>query len=98
MEYLPFRSTEVSFPFEGYLRNSSYLDRKIFAASYFEDMVYGACNKIKIEDFINRTIPYMAYSDRGSSYIPVQNIMILSMRLQQIRKVRFLQQLLLQSR
>lgn len=75
MEYLPFRSTEVSFPFEGYLRNSSYLDRKIFAASYFEDMVYGACNKIKIEDFINRTIPYMAYSDRGSSYIPVQNIM-----------------------
>lgn len=59
-EYVPFRVTEVSLPFEGYLRNARYIDRKIFSASYFEDMVYGACDQIKIEDFINQTIPYMA--------------------------------------
>ena len=74
IEYVPFRTMEVSFPFEGYLRNSSYLDRKVFAASYFEDMVYGANDKIKIEDFINQTIPYMAQGE-NRDYIPIQSVL-----------------------
>lgn len=52
LEYLPFRYTESSMPFEGYLRNAKRIDVKIFAASYFEDFVYGASEKINIEQFI----------------------------------------------
>lgn len=51
-EYIPFRHTESSMPFEGYLRNGKRIDVKIFAASYFEDFVYGASEKINIEQFI----------------------------------------------
>lgn len=36
-----FRYTESSMLFEGYLKNSKEIDRKIFAASDFEDFVYG---------------------------------------------------------
>lgn len=75
IEYVSFRTTEVSLPFEGYLRNSSYLDRKIFAASYFEDMVYGACGRIKIEDFVNQNIPYMVQGDYNRNYVPIQNVL-----------------------
>lgn len=77
IEYVPFRTMEVSFPFEGYLRNSSYLDRKVFAASYFEDMVYGGCDQIKIEDFINYTIPYVADENRERYAVPVDNILFM---------------------
>lgn len=51
-EYIPFRYTESSMPFEGYLKNGKGIDRRIFAASYFEDFVYGASEKINIEQFI----------------------------------------------
>ncbi len=51
-DYIPFRYTETSMPFEGYLKNAKDIDRKIFAASYFEDFVYGASEKINIEQFI----------------------------------------------
>lgn len=74
LDYLPFRVTEVSLPFEGYLRNACYLDRKIFAVSYFEDLVYGGCNKIKIEDFINETIPYMGDDNRVLRQIPAHDV------------------------
>ena len=56
IEYIPFRVSEVSMPFEGFIRNSRYYDRKIFSSSYFEDMVYGASSQINIEEFINHTI------------------------------------------
>lgn len=52
LDYIPFRNTESSMPFEGYLRNAKQMDIKIFAASYFEDFVYGAAKKINIEQFI----------------------------------------------
>lgn len=74
-DFVSFRVTEVSFPFEGYIRNASYLDRKIFAASYFEDLVYGACDRIKIEDFVNRTIPYMERGSYERRNIPAENIL-----------------------
>lgn len=53
LEYIPFRYTESSMPFEGYLRNAKSIDVKIFAASYFEDFIYGASKKINIEQFIH---------------------------------------------
>lgn len=58
LKYIPFRYTEVSMPFEGYLCNAKMIDRRIFASSYFEDLVYGASDNINIETFINETIPY----------------------------------------
>lgn len=57
LDWVPFRATEVSLPFEGFLRGAGYMDRKIFCASYFEDQVYGADENINIESFINRNIP-----------------------------------------
>ena len=49
---LPFKAHEVSLPYEGMLRYIRREDLKIFDASFFEDMVYGARRKIKISDFI----------------------------------------------
>lgn len=53
IEYLPFRSYEVSLPYEGFLCCGSAADRKIFSQSFFEDLVYGASENINIESFIN---------------------------------------------
>ena len=47
---------EASLVFEGFLRNGSLSDRKIFSESYFEDMVYGAQEKLNVMEYINREI------------------------------------------
>lgn len=52
LNYLPFKCQEVSLPFEGFLRNMKDIDRRIFCASYFEDMVYGANDNINIYEFL----------------------------------------------
>lgn len=54
--YLPYSPFEISMPFEGYLNRLSYADRKIYSASYFEDLVYGASRDINIEEFLNRMV------------------------------------------
>lgn len=51
ISYLDFRLDEIQMPFEGFLCAPSKLDTKIFAASYFEDKVYGAQEKLNIRDF-----------------------------------------------
>ena len=56
IDYLPFKSHEVSLSFEGMLINSKNNDRKIFNSSYFEDLVYGARDKINIYNFITEEI------------------------------------------
>ena len=61
-EWIPFRPQEVSLPFEGFLCGAGYMDRKIFAASYFEDQVYGADENINIEEFMNQYIPFQKES------------------------------------
>ncbi len=55
-EYIKFRPYELSLAFEGYLRFARDVDRRPFAASYFEDMVYGARDKINIYEFIKHQI------------------------------------------
>lgn len=52
-KYIGFRNHNVSLPYEGYLRCSKEVDRRIFKGSYFEDLVYGAKEHINIYDFIN---------------------------------------------
>lgn len=56
MEYIPFKSQEVSLVFEGMLINAKDFDRRIFKASYFEDLVYGARDKINIYEFVRNEI------------------------------------------
>lgn len=51
-EYLGFKNQEVSLPYEGMIRSLKEVDRRIFKASYFEDLIYGAKDKINIYDFI----------------------------------------------
>lgn len=53
--YLPFKSTEVSFPFEGFLREISEKDRSIFNEEFLGDKIYGQNSQINISKFwINR--------------------------------------------
>nr|WP_272507417.1 HAD-IA family hydrolase [Clostridium aestuarii] len=56
MEYVPFKGQEVSLVFEGMLINAKDFDRRIFKASYFEDLVYGARDKINIYEFFKNQI------------------------------------------
>ncbi|NOW87140.1 HAD superfamily hydrolase (TIGR01549 family) [Clostridium beijerinckii] len=56
IKYIPFKSQEVSLVFEGMLINAKDFDRRIFKASYFEDLVYGARDRINIYDFIRNEI------------------------------------------
>lgn len=51
LDVVDFSPEEVSLPFEGFLRYPEFLDMHIFSASYFEDLVYGAREKINIEEF-----------------------------------------------
>lgn len=67
-DYIPLKSFECSLLFEGFLRNSKEIDRKIFAASYFEDLVYGANSQINIFDFLNSMYEELPKNE-GKTYI-----------------------------
>jgi HAD superfamily hydrolase (TIGR01549 family) len=45
--------TELSMPFEGFLHAVTNADRKLFEASYFEDVIWGNKTKIKISEHIS---------------------------------------------
>lgn len=51
-DYINLKSYEASMVFEGYLRCGKDIDRQIFKASYFEDLVYGSKDNINIYEFI----------------------------------------------
>ena len=46
------KPTEVSLPYEGFIRFANSTDLKVFSASFFEDEVWGGANRINIADFI----------------------------------------------
>lgn len=50
------RSLEISLPFEGYIRNANRVDNCMYAASFFEDEVWGGKKNINIADFFNYQI------------------------------------------
>lgn len=56
LDLVDYSPQEVSLPFEGFLRNPGESDLHIFSESYFEDLVYGAKRKIRIEDFVRHQI------------------------------------------
>ncbi len=49
---MPLKATEISLPYEGFLRFAQETDLKIFSASFFEDEVWGGANRINIAQFI----------------------------------------------
>lgn len=51
IDYLPFKSQEVSLPLEGYLREANQNDRKIFENLYSDDRIYGRNDAINIAKF-----------------------------------------------
>ena len=55
-DVLDFSGEEVSMPFEGLLRYPNPADLQVFSASYFEDLVYGACEEINIGKFLQSTL------------------------------------------
>lgn len=55
-EYMGLKKYEASLMFEGYLRAARDVDRKIFSASFFEDMVYGSNKSINIYEFVKNTV------------------------------------------
>lgn len=61
---LSFKPQEVSLPYEAYLQYAKDIDIRIWNASYFEDKVYGARNRIRIYDFIkNEALNYSLTTD-----------------------------------
>lgn len=67
--YVPYSCVDVSMPFEGYLSRIRGMDRKVYGASYFEDMVYGASRDINIEEFLNQMLPL---AEGTQAFGPVQ--------------------------
>lgn len=65
---LDFKPYEVSMMFEGYLRAAKDIDRSIFKASYFEDLVYGSKDKINIYDFVKSSIMGIP-ADKGAAAV-----------------------------
>ena len=59
----------ASIPFEGFLRKPSKIDMHIFSASYFEDMVYGANEKINIEKFAMDNLATLGWNPKTSEEI-----------------------------
>lgn len=51
LDYLPFKSQEVSLPLEGYLREANQNDRKLFENFYSDDRIYGRNDAINIAKF-----------------------------------------------
>ncbi len=75
MDYLSIKPYEVSMVFEGYLRCGKSIDRQIFKASYFEDMVYGSRDNINIYEFINNYLMSLPVSEETKSVITKRDML-----------------------
>lgn len=58
-EYLDFRMTDIMRPFEDFLTNMKKIDYKVFAASYFEDRVYGGIDALNVRNFWMQQVSYL---------------------------------------
>lgn len=69
-----FSPYEVSIPFEGFLRRPSKNDMHIFSASYFEDLVYGACDSINIETFAMQNLAEAGWIPKTKAEINAETV------------------------
>ncbi len=69
LQYMDFKPYEVSMNFEGYLRAAKDIDRSIFKASYFEDLVYGSNDKINIYEFVKNSVIAIPADDSAKTIL-----------------------------
>lgn len=74
-DYIDIRSYEVSMPFEGYLRCGKDIDRRIFSASYFEDLVYGSKDNINIYEFIKNYLVTLPVSEGAKNAVTKRDML-----------------------
>lgn len=60
---LEFSPEEVSLPWEGFLRYPSERDLQLFSASFFEDRVFGAREKINIKEFAEKQLKMLGWPE-----------------------------------
>lgn len=71
MDYVTFKSYEVSLPFEAFLRIAKGKDIQIFEGSYFEDKVYGRQDAINISEYMKsqyRSLPQFSSDEAVELY------------------------------
>ena len=74
-EYMSIKPFEVSTVFEGYLRCAKDIDRQIFKASYFEDMVYGSKDNINIYEFVKSYIMTLPVNEGARNAITKRDML-----------------------
>lgn len=74
-DYISIKPYEVSMVFEGYLRSGSDLDRQIFKASYFEDLVYGSKDNINIYEFIKNYLMTLPVNEEIKSTVSKRDML-----------------------
>lgn len=75
MDYISIKPYEASMVFEGYLRCGKDLDRQIFKASYFEDLVYGSKDNINIYEFIKNYLITLPIGEETKSVISKRDML-----------------------
>ena len=76
---IPLKSHELSLPYEGMLRFVKEADLQIFEASFFEDTVYGARERLKIADFLRQQYTELNYYRGLRSNAQLPNVSYSSM-------------------
>jgi hypothetical protein len=59
LDYIPYKSAEVSLPLEAFLRFNVEADREIFSAVKFEDVVYGGEKSINLKSLIEMATEWL---------------------------------------
>lgn len=76
MQCVPCKSSEAILPFEAFLGMSRNLDRKMFAASYFEDKVYGGNDNLNIEQFWLQTLLKSSIRSKDDERFSIKDIVL----------------------
>ncbi|MGN1317736.1 MAG: HAD-IA family hydrolase [Lachnospirales bacterium] len=74
-DYISIKPYEVSMVFEGYLRCGKDIDRQIFKASYFEDLVYGSKDNINIYEFIKNYLLTLPVNEGAKNAITKRDML-----------------------
>lgn len=75
-EVMDCKYTEAVLPFEAFLGISRNLDRKMFAASYFEDKVYGGKDDINVEQLWMQTILKNNNFKQGDGKFTIKDVVL----------------------
>ena len=74
-DYIDLKPYEASMVFEGYLRCGKDIDRQIFKASYFEDLVYGSKDNINIYEFIKNYLMTLPINEGAKNAVTKRDML-----------------------